>query len=54
MEKQAERIEDLPVVTEQADEIKGGVVDPNYRSLVDPNVRSVIDPNVRSIIDPNN
>ena len=54
MDEKKDPIEDLSVDPEQAAEVKGGVIDPNYRSFVDPNVRSFIDPNVRSFIDPNN
>jgi hypothetical protein len=54
VDKKRERLEDLPVVTEQAAEVKGGLIDPNNRGLIDPNVRSFVDPNVRSFVDPNN
>jgi hypothetical protein len=53
MDKKNERIEDLTVEEKQAGEVKGGVVDPNDRSVIDPNNRSIVDPNNRSFIDPN-
>ena len=33
MDKKHEQLEDLLVVTEQAAEVKGGLIDPNDRSL---------------------
>jgi len=54
MDEKTKHLEDLPVEARQADEVKGGIIDPNNRSFVDPNVRSVIDPNYRSFVDPNN
>ena len=53
MKKKTERIGDLPVVTEQAAEVKGGGIVVEQRNVIDPNVRTVIDPNVRSVVDPN-
>ena len=50
MEKKNEQLEDLAVGTEQAAEVKGGIIDPNNRTFVDPNVKSVIDPNNRTWI----
>ena len=48
MDKKNEQLEDLVVETEQAAEVKGGIVDPNNRNIIDPNVRSLVDPNDKS------
>ena len=54
MDKKHEQLEDLPVMTEQAAEVKGGGIIVIDRSVIDPSNRSVVDPSNRGVIDPTN